>query len=134
MEYCAAIDASIHVPETFSTYIRESQRDIPLQMAAMSDIVSNYSGVLTCNENITIIYVGYMMMALVSAIFASGTVFLVIITSLVDLFKMNMFLALASNAGPVLGFIVICTFGSVKLQVRTREVESLFLVSSIVKK
>ncbi|OQV22974.1 hypothetical protein BV898_03025 [Hypsibius exemplaris] len=116
VEYCAAVDASIHVPETFSAYIKESQREIPLQMAAMADIVCNYSNVLTCNENITIIYVGYLMMALVSAIFACGTVFLVIITSLVDLFRMNMFLALASNAIPVLLFIVICIFGSPKLQ------------------
>jgi cellulose synthase/poly-beta-1,6-N-acetylglucosamine synthase-like glycosyltransferase len=117
VEYCAAVDVSIHVPETFSTYVKESQREIPLQMAAMADIVCNYSSVLACNENITIIYVGYLVMALVSAIFACGTVFLVIITSLVDLFKMNMFLALAANALPVAGFMVICIFGSPKLQV-----------------
>ncbi|GAV06231.1 hypothetical protein RvY_16252 [Ramazzottius varieornatus] len=116
VEYCAAVDVMLHVPETFAAYIKETQRDVPLQLAAMADIVGQYSNVLHRNEHVTIIYIGYLMMALVSSIFACGTVFLVIVTSLVDLFQMNMFLALASNLGPVSIFLTICVFGSPKLQ------------------
>lgn len=117
VEYCAAVDVSVHVPETFSDFLRETQREFPLQLAAMTDVTTNYSSILERNENITIMYVGYLMMTLVSTIFAPGTVFLVIVTSLVNLFQMNMFLALASNGAPVVLFVIVCVFGSLKLQV-----------------
>ncbi|XP_055338625.1 chitin synthase chs-2-like [Paramacrobiotus metropolitanus] len=116
VEYCAAVDIAIHVPETYSDYLRESQRGFPLDLAATADITSNYSAILERNENITIMYVGYLMMALVSTIFAPGTVMLVIVTSLVNLFQLNIFLALLCNVGPVLVLMVVCVFGSPRLQ------------------
>lgn len=117
MEYSAAVDVSIHVAETFTSYLRETQREFPLQVAAMADVTSNYQVILEKNENITLMYVGYLMMALVSAIFAPGTVFLVIITALVNLFQLNMFLALAANVAPILLLVIVCVFGSPRLQV-----------------
>ncbi|KAK6024031.1 Chitin synthase, partial [Ostertagia ostertagi] len=79
VEYCAASDALTFAPEGFNEFFNQRRRWIPSTIANIIDLLKDYKNVVRVNESISIWYILYQMVMLVSSILGPGTIFLMVV-------------------------------------------------------
>ena len=119
VEYCAAADSFTFAPEGLSEFFNQRRRWMPSTMANVLDILMSWRHASTMNENISMIYIGYQALLLVTSLVGPGLIFLMI-TSSIDI-------ALGGNLGltwsgiiniiPILIFVILCYVASGEVQV-----------------
>ncbi|CAD5215711.1 unnamed protein product [Bursaphelenchus xylophilus] len=126
VEYCAASDALTFAPEEFSEFFNQRRRWISSTMANIIDLLSDYKNVIAVNESISIWYIFYQLVMLVSSILGPGTIFLMIVGAISISFNVDIAISLLLVTVPVLLFCVMCLVGPAEYQIITAEVISAF--------
>ena len=67
VEYSAASDAYTHCPEGFNEFFNQRRRWVPSTIANIFDLLMNYKVTVAINDNISLPYVGYQTMLMVSS-------------------------------------------------------------------
>ncbi|VDN06264.1 unnamed protein product [Thelazia callipaeda] len=108
VEYCAASDALTYAPEGFNEFFNQRRRWIPSTLANIIDLLQDYKNVINVNESISIWYIIYQCIMLVSSILGPGTIFLMVVGALSISFNIDTSLALFIVTLPVALFCFMC--------------------------
>ncbi|CAJ0581649.1 unnamed protein product, partial [Mesorhabditis spiculigera] len=108
VEYCAASDALTFAPEGFNEFFNQRRRWIPSTIANIMDLLKDYKNVVRVNESISIWYIIYQVVMLISSILGPGTIFLMIVGAISISFNISTTLSLIAVAIPVVLFIIVC--------------------------
>uniref|UniRef100_A0A914DD04 Uncharacterized protein n=1 Tax=Acrobeloides nanus TaxID=290746 RepID=A0A914DD04_9BILA len=93
-----------------------SYRWIPSTLANIIDLLKDYKNVITVNESISIWYIVYQLVMLISSILGPGTIFLMVVGAISISFNIDTKLALLVVMLPVLTFCIICLVGNPSTQ------------------
>uniref|UniRef100_A0A0R3RRN4 chitin synthase n=1 Tax=Elaeophora elaphi TaxID=1147741 RepID=A0A0R3RRN4_9BILA len=108
VEYCAASDALTYAPEGFNEFFNQRRRWIPSTLANIIDLLQDYKNVIKANESISIWYILYQCIMLVSSILGPGTIFLMVVGALSISFNIDTSLSLFIVTLPVASFCIMC--------------------------
>lgn len=108
MEYCAASDALTFAPEGFNEFFNQRRRWIPSTLANIIDLLRDYRNVVAVNESISIWYIFYQFIMLVSSILGPGSIFLMVVGAISISFNIDTRLAMFVVTLPVAFFCVSC--------------------------
>ncbi|VDD93431.1 unnamed protein product, partial [Enterobius vermicularis] len=111
VEYCAASDALTYAPEGFNEFFNQRRRWIPSTLANIIDLLKDYKNVVTVNESISIWYIIYQCVMLVSSILGPGTIFLMIVGAISISFNIDTSWSLLVVSLPVAFFCFVCLVG-----------------------
>ncbi|VDM63073.1 unnamed protein product [Angiostrongylus costaricensis] len=108
VEYCAASDALTFAPEGFNEFFNQRRRWIPSTIANVIDLLRDYKNVVRVNESISIWYIIYQTVMLVSSVLGPGTIFLMVVGAISISFNMDTIWSLLVVTLPVVTFCVVC--------------------------
>ncbi|CAJ0955692.1 unnamed protein product, partial [Mesorhabditis belari] len=108
VEYCAASDALTFAPEGFNEFFNQRRRWIPSTIANIMDLLKDYKNVVRVNESISIWYIIYQVVMLISSILGPGTIFLMIVGAISISFTISTNVSLLIVTVPVILFIIVC--------------------------
>lgn len=117
VEYSAASDAYTHSPEMFNEFYNQRRRWVPSTIANIFDLLSDADMVVKNNSSISLPYIVYQAMLMVGTILGPGTIFLMMVGSLVTVFSTGIWTAFLWNFIPLLAFILSCIYLKQKFQV-----------------
>ncbi|VDK43463.1 unnamed protein product [Gongylonema pulchrum] len=117
VEYCAASDALTYAPEGFNEFFNQRRRWIPSTLANIIDLLQDYKNVINVNESISIWYIVYQCIMLVSSVVGPGTIFLMVVGALSISFNIDTALALFIVTLPVTLFCLLCFVSDSEKQV-----------------
>ncbi|KAI6178917.1 Chitin synthase [Aphelenchoides besseyi] len=124
VEYCAASDALTFAPEGFSEFFNQRRRWISSTISNIIDLLRDYKNVVAVNESISIWYIFYQLVMLISSILGPGTIFLMIVGAISISFEVDTKISLAIVTIPVVLFCVVCLVGTPEKQIIFAEVIS----------
>ena len=108
VEYCAASDALTYAPEGFYEFYNQRRRWTPSTMANILDLLMDWKNVTTKNNDISMLYISYHMLLMVSSILTPGTIFLLILGAISLAYPdLPLFGSLLLNLIPVALFIIM---------------------------
>ncbi|KAH3754146.1 chitin synthase chs-2-like [Dreissena polymorpha] len=109
VEYCAASDALTYAPEGFYEFYNQRRRWTPSTMANILDLLMDFKNITKRNSEISMLYVCYQMLLMVSSILTPGTIFLMVLGAINMAFpQLSLYWALVLNLIPVAIFILLC--------------------------
>ena len=108
MEYCAASDALTYAPETFKEFYNQRRRWGPSTMANMVDLLGSFKTTVRKNDNISSIYMLYLMMIFCASILGPGTTLMMIAGSFNTVLGTDLWQSYVMALGPVTFFIIVC--------------------------
>lgn len=108
VEYCAASDAQTFAPEGFNEFFNQRRRWGPSTVFNIMDLLKDYKNVVRVNESISIWYIIYQLVMLVSSILGPGTIFVMIVGAISISFTIDTMISLVIVSIPVIIFIVVC--------------------------
>lgn len=108
VEYIAASDSYTHAPEGFNEFFNQRRRWIPSTMANIIDLLNDAKNIVKSNDSISMPYIFYQSLLIVGTILGPGTIFLMMIGSLVAVFRINIWTSFLWNFIPLVLFMVIC--------------------------
>ncbi|KAL4217427.1 Chitin synthase 2 [Mactra antiquata] len=109
VEYCAASDALTYAPEGFYEFFNQRRRWTPSTMANILDLLTDWKGVTSKNREITLAYVMYQALLMVSSILTPGTIFLMILGAINMAYPdIDLWYALLLNVVPIAIFVGLC--------------------------
>ncbi|XP_052237923.1 chitin synthase chs-2-like [Dreissena polymorpha] len=109
VEYCAASDALTYAPEGFYEFYNQRRRWTPSTMANILDLLMDFKNVTKRNNDISMLYVCYQMLLMVSSILTPGTIFLMVLGAINMAYpQLSLYWALVLNLIPVAVFILLC--------------------------
>lgn len=109
VEYCAASDALTYAPEGFYEFFNQRRRWTPSTMANILDLLTDWKNVTKKNPEITIAYVLYQALLMVSSILTPGTIFLMILGAINLAYpEIDLWYGLLINTVPVAAMILLC--------------------------
>ncbi|TMS32858.1 hypothetical protein L596_000656 [Steinernema carpocapsae] len=111
VEYCAASDALTFAPEGFNEFFNQRRRWIPSTIANIIDLLKDYKNVVSVNESISIWYIIYQCIMLISSILGPGTIFLMVVGAISISFNIDTTIALICVSLPVAFFCTVCLIG-----------------------
>ncbi|KAK0393708.1 hypothetical protein QR680_000363 [Steinernema hermaphroditum] len=111
VEYCAASDALTFAPEGFNEFFNQRRRWIPSTIANIIDLLKDYKNVVSVNESISIWYIIYQVVMLISSILGPGTIFLMVVGAISISFNIDTTIALIVVTVPVGFFCIVCLVG-----------------------
>ncbi|KHN79259.1 Chitin synthase 2 [Toxocara canis] len=122
VEYCAASDALTFAPEGFNEFFNQRRRWIPSTLANIIDLLKDYKNVVSVNESISIWYITYQCVMLVSSIVGPGTIFLMVVGAISISFNIDTIFALIIVTLPVAFFCVMCLVGKPEKQLLVAQI------------
>ncbi|CAI4232245.1 unnamed protein product [Auanema sp. JU1783] len=122
VEYCAASDALTFAPEGFNEFFNQRRRWIPSTIANIIDLLRDYKNVVSVNESISIWYIIYQVVMLISSILGPGTIFLMIVGAISISFKIDTNWALLVVFLPVSIFCIVCLVAKPETQLLVAQV------------
>uniref|UniRef100_A0A9J2PUZ6 chitin synthase n=2 Tax=Ascaris TaxID=6251 RepID=A0A9J2PUZ6_ASCLU len=122
VEYCAASDALTFAPEGFNEFFNQRRRWIPSTLANIIDLLKDYKNVVSVNESISIWYIIYQCVMLVSSILGPGTIFLMIVGAISISFNIDTIFALIVVTLPVAFFCIMCFIGKPERQLLVAQI------------
>uniref|UniRef100_A0A8R1TKH3 chitin synthase n=1 Tax=Onchocerca volvulus TaxID=6282 RepID=A0A8R1TKH3_ONCVO len=122
VEYCAASDALTYAPENFTEFFNQRRRWIPSTLANIIDLLRDYKNVININESISIWYILYQCIMLVSSILGPGTIFLMVVGALSISFNIDTSLSLFIVTLPVALFCFMCFVSDSEKQLMAAQV------------
>ncbi|CAD6197537.1 unnamed protein product [Caenorhabditis auriculariae] len=108
VEYCAASDALTFAPEGFNEFFNQRRRWIPSTIANIYDLLKDYKNVVSVNESISIWYIVYQLVMLISSILGPGTIFLMVVGAISISFGIDTVWSLLIVTIPVTFFCIVC--------------------------
>ncbi|WAR10593.1 CHS2-like protein [Mya arenaria] len=109
VEYCAASDALTYAPEGFNEFFNQRRRWTPSTMANILDLLTDWRNVTTKNAEITMAYIMYQGLLMVSSILTPGTIFLMVLGAINLAYPdVDLWLALLLNTVPVAIMVILC--------------------------
>lgn len=117
VEYSAASDAYTHSPEGFNEFYNQRRRWVPSTIANILDLLGDAKTIVKNNNSISMPYIFYQGMLMAGTVLGPGTIFLMMVGSLVAVFSIDIWTSFLWNFIPVLSFMVICYFCKQKYQV-----------------
>lgn len=117
VEYSAASDAYTHSPESFNEFYNQRRRWVPSTIANIMDLLKDAELVVNKNNSISMPYIWYQAMMMVGTILGPGTIFLMMVGSLVTVFSIDIWTSFLWNFFPILIFIITCLYFKQKYQV-----------------
>lgn len=117
VEYSAASDAYTHSPESFNEFYNQRRRWVPSTIANIMDLLMDAELIVNKNNSISMPYVWYQGMMMVGTILGPGTIFLMMVGSLVTVFNIGIWTSFLWNFFPVLIFVIACLYFKQKHQV-----------------
>ncbi|CAB3404677.1 unnamed protein product [Caenorhabditis bovis] len=108
VEYCAASDAQTFAPEGFNEFFNQRRRWIPSTIFNIMDLLKDYKNVVNVNESISIWYIIYQLVMLISSVLGPGTIFVMIVGAISISFTIDTMISLIIVSVPVIIFIVVC--------------------------
>lgn len=117
VEYCAASDALTFAPEEFAEFFNQRRRWIPSTIANIVDLLSDYKNVVKVNESISIWYILYQLIMLISSVLGPGSIFLMVVGAISISFEIDIKLSLVMVTIPVVFFCLVCLLGTPNKQV-----------------
>ena len=64
IEYCANSDSYTNAPVSFAAFFNQRRRWVPSTMINIMDLLYNYKETCSCNNYISILYIGYQVLLL----------------------------------------------------------------------
>ncbi|EJD73888.1 chitin synthase [Loa loa] len=122
VEYCAASDALTYAPEGFNEFFNQRRRWIPSTLANIIDLLQDYKNVINMNESISIWYILYQCIMLVSSILGPGTIFLMVVGALSISFNIDTSLSLFIVTLPVVSFCLMCFISDSEKQLMAAQI------------
>lgn len=116
VEYAAAADAYTHCPESFMEFFNQRRRWVPSTMANIIDLLQTSRNTINNNDDISLLYICYQWALMASSILGPGTVFLMLVGSIVAAFGVAIEKAFWINLIPVILFFLVCMFMEQKYQ------------------
>lgn len=116
VEYSAASDAYTHSPEGFNEFYNQRRRWVPSTIANILDLLGDAKTIVKNNNSISMPYIFYQGMLMAGTVLGPGTIFLMMVGSLVAVFSIDIWTSFLWNFIPVLSFMVICYFCKQKYQ------------------
>ena len=108
MEYCAASDALTYAPEGFYEFYNQRRRWTPSTMANILDLLMDWKNVTARNNDISMLYIAYQMLLMVSSILTPGTIFLLILGAISLAYpELPLYGSMLLNLIPVALFILL---------------------------
>ena len=108
MEYCAASDALTYAPEGFYEFYNQRRRWTPSTMANILDLLMDWENVTARNNDISMLYIAYQMLLMVSSILTPGTIFLLILGAISLAYpELPLYGSMLLNLIPVALFILL---------------------------
>lgn len=126
VEYSAASDAYTHAPEGFNEFYNQRRRWVPSTMANIMDLLGDAKTIVQKNNSISMPYIIYQGMLMAGSVLGPGTIFLMMVGSLVAVFNINQWTSFLWNFIPILVFMGICYFCKQKHQL-----SAAFVISTI---
>lgn len=108
VEYSAASDAYTHCPESFNEFYNQRRRWIPSTTANILDLLADYKRTVQSNDNISKPYIIYQLILMIGSILGPGTIFLMLIGSLVSAFGTDQWTSFVYNIIPITIFLLAC--------------------------
>uniref|UniRef100_A0A8R1DIP0 chitin synthase n=1 Tax=Caenorhabditis japonica TaxID=281687 RepID=A0A8R1DIP0_CAEJA len=108
VEYCAASDAQTFAPEGFNEFFNQRRRWIPSTIFNIMDLLKDYKNVVSVNESISIWYIIYQLVMLISSILGPGTIFVMVVGAISISFTIDTMISLVIVSIPVIIFIAVC--------------------------
>ncbi|XP_053386699.1 chitin synthase chs-2-like [Mercenaria mercenaria] len=109
VEYCAASDALTYAPEGFYEFFNQRRRWTPSTMANIMDLLTDWKSVTKKNPEITLAYIFYQGLLMVSSILTPGTIFLMVLGAINLAYPaIELWVALIVNVIPVAVMILLC--------------------------
>jgi len=123
--YCNLIKHNIYttlqLTAGFYEFYNQRRRWTPSTMANILDLLLDFKNVTKRNNDISMLYVAYQMLLMVSSILTPGTIFLMILGAINMAYpQLSLYWALVLNLVPVGIFIVLCYVAKSDTQVRIR--------------
>nr|CTP81200.1 BMA-CHS-2 [Brugia malayi] len=122
VEYCAASDALTYAPEGFNEFFNQRRRWIPSTLANIIDLLQDYKNVINVNESISIWYILYQCIMLISSILGPGTIFLMVVGALSISFNIDTSLSLFVVTLPVALFCFMCFISDSEKQLMAAQI------------
>ncbi|KAK6103545.1 Chitin synthase family protein [Brugia pahangi] len=122
VEYCAASDALTYAPEGFNEFFNQRRRWIPSTLANIIDLLQDYKNVINVNESISIWYILYQCIMLISSILGPGTIFLMVVGALSISFNIDTSLSLFIVTLPVALFCFMCFISDSEKQLMAAQI------------
>ncbi|KAL4217246.1 Chitin synthase 2 [Mactra antiquata] len=117
VEYCAASDALTYAPEGFYEFYNQRRRWTPSTMANIMDLLMDFKNVTKRNNDISMLYIAYQMLLMVSSILTPGTIFLMVLSAINMAYPaLSLYWALFLNLVPVVIFILLCFMSKSDIQ------------------
>ncbi|VDN19299.1 unnamed protein product [Cylicostephanus goldi] len=124
VEYCAASDALTFAPEGFNEFFNQRRRWIPSTIANIIDLLKDYKNVVRVNESISIWYIIYQTVMLISSVLGPGTIFLMVVGAISISFNIDTTWSLLIVSIPVVTFCVVCLIAKPERQLLFAQIVS----------
>lgn len=103
----------------FYEFYNQRRRWTPSTMANILDLLLDFKNVTKRNNDISMLYIMYQMLLMVSSILTPGTIFLMVLGALNMAYpSLSLYWALAINLLPVGIFILLCYLAKSDTQVK----------------
>ena len=104
MEYAAASDSYTACPQGFAEFYNQRRRWMPSTMLNVIDLISDWSDVVSRNDDISSPYMFYQLFNLVGSVIGPGSIFLMLIGAF------SLAFGLSSNTSMILNIILLGSF------------------------
>lgn len=118
IEYTTESNASTFVPEGFYQLYNQRRRWTPSTIANIVDLLISWKEITEKNDNISVLYISYHLCLLISTLLTPGTIFMLIVGSIIISFQwIHSFVILIVNIIVVSVFMLACVCASTQKQV-----------------
>ncbi|KAL3854410.1 hypothetical protein ACJMK2_013680 [Sinanodonta woodiana] len=126
VEYAAASDALTYAPEGFNEFFNQRRRWSPSTMANIIDLLTDWKNVTTKNPDISIMYILYQGLLMISSILTPGTIFLLVLGAINMAYpEIQLWVSMFINLGPVAIFVLLCFVAKSNIQLTYAAILSL---------
>ncbi|XP_041369704.1 chitin synthase chs-2-like [Gigantopelta aegis] len=108
IEYVAPSVALTYAPENFTEFFNQRRRWLPSTMANIADLIQSRALTVAKNENISNLYIFYLLILFVSSILGPATVLLAMESSIESVFSLPSWAGYLITYGPTVSFTVVC--------------------------
>ena len=124
VEYSAASDSFTAAPESFNEFYNQRRRWMPSTLLNIADLIGDSSNVVKKNDDISIVYIIYQSMLMVSTIINPGFIFLILVGACQTAFGVTPAVSYGINLPPMIIFWVLCLKGKTADQLRMAQILS----------
>ena len=104
----AAADALIHTPKTMNEFFKQKRHRNPSTLANLIDLLSNYENTIFVNDNVSVLYIAFELLMLISTVFGPATIILAIAQACVAILSVSILPAFIISLVPCILYLIVC--------------------------